>query len=365
MNIYLLLKYQKAISRRLSFIFLITILFLFLSLSKSFSEENIFTINDVMVKGEIDLNFSRDKYINRAFTDSFDVLMNKILLSSDLIKVKNVKLKKIKNLIQSFQIIEEKYSEEEYEAKFKIFYNGNKTKKFLGEKNISFSQPEYISAIFFPVLFIDDEIKNLNENFFYKNWNEIKIKNELINFILPLDDAEDISELTKMKNKVDEINVGILVDKYDVNNYVFALMDYQNTKLNIHVKTNFNGNKISKNFSYNIININNEEKLNSILVDLKIKITDLWKEENLINLLMPLSITLQYQHKDLEELDKLRNIFYNIDIIDNYTLEEFNINNSFFKIYYYGNPKKLKSELVKFGYHLKNDQGYWRLYLHE
>ena len=318
-----------------------------------------------MVKGEIDLNFSRDKYINRAFTDSFDVLMNKILLSSDLIKVKNVKLKKIKNLIQSFQIIEEKYSEEEYEAKFKIFYNGNKTKKFLGEKNISFSQPEYISAIFFPVLFIDDEIKNLNENFFYKNWNEIKIKNELINFILPLDDAEDISELTKMKNKVDEINVGILVDKYDVNNYVFALMDYQNTKLNIHVKTNFNGNKISKNFSYNIININNEEKLNSILVDLKIKITDLWKEENLINLLMPLSITLQYQHKDLEELDKLRNIFYNIDIIDNYTLEEFNINNSFFKIYYYGNPKKLKSELVKFGYHLKNDQGYWRLYLHE
>ena len=318
-----------------------------------------------MVKGEIDLNFSRDKYINRAFIDSFDVLMNKILLSSDLIKVKNIKLKKIKNLIQSFQIIEEKYSEGEYEAKFKIFYNGNKTKKFLGEKNISFSQPEYISAIFFPVLFINDEIENLNENFFYRNWNEIKIKNELINFILPLDDLEDISELTKMKNKIDEINVGILVDKYDVKNYVFALMDYQNTKLSIHVKTNFNGNKISKNFSYNIKNINNEEKLNSILVDLKIKITDLWKEENLINLLMPLSITLQYQHKNLEELDKLRNIFYNIDIIDNYTLEEFNINNSFFKIYYYGNPKKLKSELIKFGYHLKNDQGYWRLYLHE
>jgi len=105
--------------------------------------------------------------------------------------------------------------------------------------------------------------------------------------------------------------------------------------------------------------------VNSIVKDLKFKITDLWKEENLINLLMPLSIRLQYQHSNLEDLDKLRNIFYKIGIIDSYTLEEFNINNSFFKIYYYGNPKKLRSELFKFGYQLKNDQGYWRLYLNE
>ena len=105
--------------------------------------------------------------------------------------------------------------------------------------------------------------------------------------------------------------------------------------------------------------------LNSILKDLKFKITDLWKEENLINLLMPLSIRLQYQHSNLEELDKLRNIFYKISIVESYTLEEFNINNSFFKIYYYGNPKKLRSELLKLGYQLKNDQGYWRLYLNE
>ena len=168
-----------------------------------------------------------------------------------------------------------------------------------------------------------------------------------------------------MKNRIEEIDVATLVDKYDVKNYVFALMEYQNEKLNIHVKTNFNNNKISKNFSYKIKNINDEIALNSILADLKINITDLWKKENLINLLMPLSITLQYEHNILKDLDELRNIFYNADIIDDYTLEEFNINNSLFKIYYYGNPKKLKTELIKFGYHLKNDQGYWRLNLHE
>ena len=46
-------------------------------------------------------------------------------------------------------------------------------------------------------------------------------------------------------------------------------------------------------------------------------------------------------------------------------LEEFDIKNSFFKIYYYGEPKKLKSELFKFGYNLKNDQGSWQLYINE
>ena len=169
----------------------------------------------------------------------------------------------------------------------------------------------------------------------------------------------------KMKNRIEELDVDTLVNKYDVKSYVFALMDYQDKKLNIHVKTNFNNNKISKNFLYEVENINDEPALNYILKDLKLKVTDIWKEENLVNLLMPLSISLQYQHSNLEDLDKLRNIFYKIGIIDSYTLEEFNINNSFFKIYYYGNPKKLRSELLKFGYQLKNDQGYWQLYFNE
>ena len=365
MKSYLLLKYLVDNLREYIFIFFTATIFLFILFTKSFSEENVFTINNVTVKGEIDLNFSREKYINKAFLNSFEILMNKILLSRDLTKMNNIKLKQIKSLINHFQILEESYRKDEYKAKIKIFYSDVKIKKFLRQKNISFSQSENISAVFFPVFFINDEMQNLNDNFFYKYWTEIEIKNELINFILPLEDLEDISKIMKMKNRIEELDVDTLVNKYDVKSYVFALMDYQDKKLNIHVKTNFNNNKISKNFLYEVENINDEAALNYILKDLKLKVTDIWKEENLVNLLMPLSISLQYQHSNLEDLDKLRNIFYKISIIDSYTLEEFNINNSFFKIYYYGNPKKLRSELLKFGYQLKNDQGYWRLYFNE
>jgi len=358
-------KYFRIKLREYIFIILTATIFSIAFFSKSFSKENVFVIDNVKVKGAINVNFSRDKYINKAFLNSFKILMSKILLSRDLNKINNIKLNKIKNLINSFQILEESYRNDEYKATFKIFYNDIKVIELLKQKNISFSQPKNISAIFFPILFVNEEIQDFYENFFYKQWTAVEINNELINFILPLEDLDDISKIKEMKNRIEELNVDNFVNKYDIKHYVFALIDYQDKKLNIYVKTNFNNNKISKNFLYEVENINDEPSLNYILKDLKLKVTDIWKEENLVNLLMPLSISLQYQHSNLEDLDKLRNIFYKISIIDSYTLEEFNINNSFFKIYYYGNPKKLRSELLKFGYQLKNDQGYWRLYFNE
>ena len=263
MKNYLLLKYLQILLKEYIFIFLTSIiLLLFISFTKSFSEENVFTINDVKVKGGIDINFSREKYLNRAFSNSFDILMDKILLTSDLKKVEGVKLKEIKNLIKNFKILEESYREDIYRAGIKVVYNEKRVKGFLREKNISFSLPKNISAVFFPVFFINGKIQSLNENFFYKNWEEIKIKNELINFILPMEDLDDISLIIKMKDNFEDFDILSLVNKYGEKNYVFILMDYEDVKLNIYLKTNFNNNITSKNISYEIKNIKDELTLN-------------------------------------------------------------------------------------------------------
>jgi hypothetical protein len=348
MKHYLLSKYPITFLKEYIFIFLTATIFLFITLSKSFSKENVFTINNVQVEGIVDLNFSREKYLNKAFLNSFEILKTKILLTRDLKKINDIKLEQIKKLVNSFQILEESYSKDIYKINVKILYNDTKVKKFLNQKNILFSQPKNISAVFYPVLFIDEEIQNFDENFFYRKWTEVVIKNELINFILPLEDLDDISRIIEMKNSIEDLNIDLFINKYDVKNYVFALIDYQNKKLSIHLKTNFNNNKISKNISYEVKNINNEQKLNYIIKDLKLKITDLWKEENLINVLMPLSMKLKFHHTNIKNLDELRKTLKKIDIIDTYTLEEFNINSSFFKIYYYGDPNKLKSEAALF-----------------
>ena len=72
--------------------------------------------------------------------------------------------------------------------------------------------------------------------------------------------------------------------------------------------------------------------------------------------------TIKFQYTKLKDLEELKNAFHEIKIIDNYSLEELNINNSFFRIYYYGNPKRLQTELLKFDYQLKNDQVDWGIY---
>ena len=91
MKNYLLLKNLISSVREYIFIFLTVTIFLFTTSTKSFSGENVFIINDVKIEGTIDLNFSREKYLNKAFHDSFEILMTKVLLSRDLKKVRNIK----------------------------------------------------------------------------------------------------------------------------------------------------------------------------------------------------------------------------------------------------------------------------------
>ena len=288
MKNYLLINKLLLKSREYIFIILIATILLLISFSKSFSEENIFTVDNVEVEGKIDLNFSRDKFIDKAFLKSFEELMAKIILSRDLEKIKNIRLDKIKNLINSFQILEERYQTEKYKAVFKISYNDKKVQDFLNKKNISFSHPKEISAVFFPVLFLNGDLQYFENNYFYNNWTSVKIQNEVINFILPLEELDNISKIKEMRNRIEDLDVGSFVKQYNIRNYIFALMNYDNNKLNVHIKTNFNDNKISKNISYELRDISDKNKLNFILKDLKMQVTDIWKEANIVNLLMPL-----------------------------------------------------------------------------
>ena len=146
-------KYLRARLRKYIFIILTTTLFSLITFSKSLSEENIFIIDNVKVEGAIDINFSRDKYINKAFLNSFEILMSKILLLKDLNKIDNIKLKKVKGLISSFQILEESYRNNEYKANFKIFYDDIKViELFKTEKYFIFSTKKYFCD-FFPGTF--------------------------------------------------------------------------------------------------------------------------------------------------------------------------------------------------------------------
>ena len=219
MKNYLISNFITGKVKEYIFIILTATILLTTSHTKSYSEEKVFTVNNVIIEGNIDLNFSREKYIKKALDQSFELLMSKILLTSDIKKIKNLKKDKAASLINSFQILEEEYSKNKYSITLKVNYSEDKVKKLLSEKNVSFSNPQKISSIFFPILIVDDEVKGFDKNFFYNNWNKVQIENEVINFLLPVEDLDDISKIKKIKNNIELLDINSLVGKYNINNY--------------------------------------------------------------------------------------------------------------------------------------------------
>ena len=158
-----MLKYLLSKAKQYILIIVTATFFSIFSSGKVLSQDNVFVTNDVEIKQAIDVNFSRYRVIDKAFLSSFKILMSKILLSSDFKKIKNIKLNKIKSLVNNFQITEETYRNNIYTAKLNFFYNEIRIKKILQDKNISFTQPENITAVLYPVLINNDEIKDLEE----------------------------------------------------------------------------------------------------------------------------------------------------------------------------------------------------------
>jgi len=54
-----------------------------------------------------------------------------------------------------------------------------------------------------------------------------------------LEDLDDISEIIKMKNKIEDLKADSLVNKYNIKNYVFTLIEYQGKKNEYSYKNKF------------------------------------------------------------------------------------------------------------------------------
>ena len=120
------------------------ILFLFfLIFFIKFSTTNVFAkiykITDIEISEPYDLNFSKEKVIDVAFKKAFEELMLTLTTSENsyLSKTKNLKL--IKTLIESFSIVDEKFIDNKYIAKFEVNFSKKEVLNFF-EKKIFFHQ---------------------------------------------------------------------------------------------------------------------------------------------------------------------------------------------------------------------------------
>ena len=190
--------FQNFKLRKLYIFFLfLAVLNVFFSTGISFAKT--FSINDLELSTPFKINFNKNKIIDEGFVQAFNQLMLSTVQSKDHQKLKKIPLNQIKSMIETFSIKEEKFVNEIYYIKLNVSFNKKIVFDLLEKKNIFPSLPVKKDIIFMPIVVDQNEsqIKMFSDNIIYNQWNSNTKQFELLNYILPTEDLEDLNLIKK------------------------------------------------------------------------------------------------------------------------------------------------------------------------
>ena len=99
-----------------------------------------------------------------------------------------------------------------------------------------------MQTIIYPILILNSELQVFSKNKFFEEWN-VEEEFDNIDFVLPVENLDDIAFIKKIKSVLEEINLNQLVDNYEINNSAILILRYDENILNVFLKTNFNSLK--------------------------------------------------------------------------------------------------------------------------
>ena len=350
-----LLKLQKV------YIFFISYVLFIIIFSTTYLSANNFKVSDIEISSPFELDFKKSVVIDKGFRVSFSNLLYMITTSGDKNRIKDIKTKEIKGMIDSFTISDEKFINNEYYAKLETTFNKKKILKFLEKKNIFPSVPIRNKVLLIPIL-IDTENENIylfNNNIFYEKWNDIKNNYQLLDYLLPSEDLEDLNELQEMKDSVEMYDFVNLIEKYDLKDYIISIIYKNKDEVKIFSKINLNNSLKINNQQYSKINLFNEKDFNMILENLKNIYEDEWKKNNEINTSIKLPLTISIKSTDYKKIIYLEEALSNSDLISNFYI--LNFNNKFiqYRIIYNGSPKTFINDMTNRYFDLAMENNVW------
>ena len=74
-----------------------------------------------------------------------------------------------------------------------------------------------------------------------------KQKDNLIEYIIPLENLESIEKIKKNKNNLENLEVSEIISSYDVSNYIFIIIESDNNKTKVFLKSKIFDKKVVKN----------------------------------------------------------------------------------------------------------------------
>ena len=339
---------------------IIIILIIFSKTGNVLSKDNIFNVNNIEVvkKG----NLSNDALANIAIKRGFTDLIEKILLEEDKKKLTQLNLTEIKELVSYYQMISKK-NDENYDNKlsFNIFFDRDKLHNLFFKKNILYSEIIDKEIYLLPIFKKNDQIYIYSQNFFYEKWNKIYLE-DLIEFILPIENIEVIQNININRNNMLNLNLKDLFAEYKNKNLALILIEDTNSKNEkIYLRANIMQKKIDKSIIVERSNLDNKKYYEKIILKISKEIINLVKSQNLIDIRTPSFINTIISIDKKNDLVRLNKRLKKIDLIDDLYVQEFNNEYVLLKIKYLGKLDKIINQLQdqQINLSLINDQ--WRI----
>ena len=335
---------------------IIFILIFFFKTETLFSKNDWFNVNNIQLE-------KNNKTTNKAISDlaikkGFYQLTSNILLKKDSDKLSDLNFESIKQLVTYYQITNVLDKKNNVELlNFNIRFDKNKIHNLFYKKGILYSEITNNELYVLPVLIKNNEVFIFNKNYFYENWNKIH-KNDLIEFILPLENIEIIRTINDNKNDLVNLNIMELFQDLSYKNLALIIIEDNISNGKIYVKTIIEQKKISKSFELKIKEQDNIKFYEKIITETKKELTNLVKSTNLIDIRTPSFLNIKLVFNKKNNLVEFNSRIKNIKPIENIYVQEFNKNYMNLRIKYLGKLDKLKSELKKENINLEliNDQ---------
>ena len=203
------------------FLQIIIILIVFLKTGNLLSENNLFSVNNILLEKKD--NTSSKQLANQAIKKAFNQLIKRVLLKEDSSKVLNLSFTDIRELVLYYNISKNE-KEDKNKVNYSVTFDKDKIHNLFYKKGISYSEINDKEFYILPILIIDKEIFVFSNNYFYDNWNNLA-KNELIEFILPIENIEIIQNINQLRNNLFNLELSILLKEYLKKNIAIILID--------------------------------------------------------------------------------------------------------------------------------------------
>ena len=323
---------------------IILILVVFLKTGNLLSDNNLFNVNNILLEKKE--NYSNNQLANQAIKEAFNKFINKVLMKEDKFKLSNMSLSNIKELVTYYNMSKNAESEIS-EVNFSVTFDKNKIHDLFYKKGILYSDVVDKEFFILPILINENKIFIFSNNYFYENWNKDE-KNQLIEFILPLENIEIIQQINKSSDNLFNLELGTLFKEYPNKNIALVLIENNNSNMQkIYFKTKIQDKIISKNLIFKKNNLEKEILNEKIIFEIKDEVTNLVKSRNLIDIRTPSFLNVKLNLDTKNNLVSINSKIKNIDLIENIFVQEFTNDYVKIKIKYLGKLEKLINQLKK------------------